>query len=933
MLVGRDEELRRLKHLLDRARGGSGGCVVIRGEPGVGKTELTEEVIRRAHGFQVTTARGVESESELAFAGLATLTRPCLGRIDDLAPPQRRAISSALALSDEPTGSAYAVYLAFLSLLALAAEDEPQLIVVDDLQWIDRPSSSAILFAARRLSADRVATVLAARTGEGAAGYDLRDLPEILLGGLPPAAAQLLLSHYYPDVVDTVAEALTRATGGVPLALVEVPRLLSESQRGGQAPLMDPIPVGNRVQDAFRRTLATLPQMCLEALVVLAADERGSPETLARALENMDSSLTAIEPAIRAAVVREVGGGLAFRHPLLRSAVYHGAPGDVRRRAHLALADAIGGTFPERRAWQLAAASAMPDEAVAAGLADAGRAASRRGAHASAAAAFDRAAELTPDRPVRARRLLEGAEAARIGGLPERGLGLLDRALALDPDPALRAEVQLTRGRILFHYGSLQEAFELCTDEARRVESIDPERAARLLIEACWTRSPAADIPVGVEVAERAYSLGRRVGGSTEVMTAMVLAEAVLLAGRGREARSLLKANKAALEARPSPLSPPFSPTSAMCYQAAEDWEFAGSLFHSQVVAARELAAPGLLSFVLTSRADFHFRTGEWTAAYADGTEALALARDVPAFTILAYVLTNLARVEAGLGLEAAIRHADEGEQLGSRHGHRSLIQCAQAARGLFHLGSGNIEMAITELAQTDRLWELSGVREPNALQWMPDLVEAYARAGRTEQAQRQLVKLEQQAEGSAGRWATAVAARGRGLLLETGFEAALTDALALHATAPTPFEEARTELVFGERLRRAGRRAEARPHLRAALSTFHRLGARDWARRAQVELGGSVEHPERGRPASDHLSPHELQIALQVAGGATNAEAAAALFVTRKTVEFHLRNVYRKLGIRSRTELAALMAAQRSARPVHRDRADLSLPELPVDS
>ena len=933
MLVGRDEELRRLKHLLDRARSGAGGCVVIRGEPGVGKTELTEEVVRRARRFQVTTARGVESESELAFAGLATLTRPSLSRIHELAPPQHRAISSALALSEEQTGSAYAVYLAFLSLLALAADANPQLVVVDDLQWVDRPSSSAILFAARRLSADRVAMVLAERTGEDASGPQVRDLPEVVLGGLPPTAARKLLGHHYPDLVDTVADALTRATGGVPLALVEVPRLLSESQRRGLVPLVDPVPVGTRVQEAFRRTLATLPRACLDALVVLAADERGSPEALATALENLGSSVNALEPAMRAAVVREVGGTFTFRHPLLRSAVYHGAPAHIRRRAHLSLADAIGGTSPERRAWQLAAATAMPDKSVADALTDAGRSATRRGAHSSAASAFERAAELTPDLAMRSQRLLEGAEAARIGGLPDRGIRLLDRALALDPDPGLRADIQLTRGRIAFHYGLLQEAFELFNEEARRVESEFPERAAKLLIEACWTRSPAADIPAGVEVAERAYALGRRVGGSTEVMAALALAEAVLLAGRGRDARRLMQANKAALEARLSPLSPPFSPTSAMCYQAAEDFEFAGSLFHAQVVAARELAAPGLLSFVLTSRADFHFRTGEWTAAYADGTEALALARDVPSFTILAFVLTNLARVEAGHGLEAAISHADEGELLGSRHGHRSLIQCAQAARGLFHLGIGNIDMAITELAQTDRLWDLSGVREPNALQWMPDLVEAYARAGRIDEAERQLVKLEEQAEGSAGTWPTAVAARGRGLIADTAFEAPLTRALALHAVMPTPFEEARTELVYGERLRRAGRRAEARPHLRAALATFHRLGARDWARRAQVELGGSVEHAERGRPASDQLSPHELQIALQVAGGATNAEAAAALFVTRKTIEFHLRNVYRKLGIRSRTELAALMASQRSIRPRTVERPDTAPSAPSLDS
>jgi len=932
MLVGRDEELRRLKHLLDRARSGAGGCLVIRGEPGVGKTELTEEVVRRARGFQVTTARGVESESELAFACLATLTRPSLTRIQELAPPQRRAISSALALSDEPIGSAYAVYLAFLSLLALAADEHPQLIVVDDLQWVDRPSATAILFAARRLGADRVATVLAMRASGDDDG-DALGLPEMTLGGLQADAARLLLTNLYPGIEATVASALIRATAGVPLALVEVPRLLSEDQLHGREALADPIPVGVRVQEAFRRTLTTLPTDCREALVLLAADERSAPATLREALERLGLSIDVLEPAHRAAVITDVLGEIAFRHPLLRSAVYHGAPISVRRRAHLALADALGDSHPERYAWHLAFAAAAPDERVASTLDNAARIAGRKGAHASAARAFERAAELTPDTGNRARRLLDGAEACRLGGLPDRGISLLERAMALAPASPIRAEIQLTRGRILFHHGSLPDAYAVFTNEARRIERELPDLAAKLLTEACWASTGAADVANGLRSAEQAYTLGRTVGGPAKATSALALAEAYLLIGRGRDARRVLNACKASLESRPSPFSPAFSPTIAMSYLVAGDYEFAGSLFHAQVAAARELGAPGLISFVIGSRVDYLFRTGEWTAAYADATEALALARDVPSFAILAFVLTALARTEAGLGREDALDHATEGERLVARHGHHSLVLCAQAARALLHLGAGRIEEAIAELHQTDRLWDLSGARNPSVVQWMPDLVEAFARAGRLDEAWNVLEKLDEQAELSQNTWARAVAARGRGLLAEMDFEAHLTEALALHATEPTPFEEARTELVFGERLRRAGRRAEARPHLRAALATFHRLGARDWARRAQVELGGSVEHAERGRPASDHLSPHELQIALQVAGGATNAEAAAALFVTRKTIEFHLRNVYRKLGIRSRTELAALMASQRSIRPRQVERPDIAPSAPSLDS
>lgn len=909
MLVGREHELAQLESLLEQARQGGGISVVVQGGVGIGKTTLLTEISRRAIDFGVVTVQGVESESDLAFAGLGTLVRPLAQYLDRLPPAQRNALSIALAVSDERLASPYPAYLGLLSLVAAAAEATPQLVIVDDVQWLDQPSSEAILFAARRIGADRVAVVIATRAAEDG-GPDLGGIEELALEGLDRDAARDVLLRHHPDLAASVVDRLATATGGIPLALIEVPGLLSVAQRSGEEALPDPLPAGRRIQDAFRRSLASLPRTCRDALVVLAADETGSAQTLVRALRKWRIAGTALDPAKLAGLIREVDGSFVFRHPMLRSTIYHAAPPATRRRAHATLAAVLGDAFSERRAWHLAAAATGPDDRASHALAEAARHAARRGAYASAAAAFEKSASLTANGTDRAKLLLESAEACRLGGLGNQAMRLLDDALGSATDALLRADIQLLRGRILFSYRSVNEAYVLLLEEAGRIEAAFPDRAATMLTEACWACTAAADVSTGVRAGERAYEAGHRIGEATENAAALALAQALVISGRGREARGLLEQCKEALRSRPNPLAPPYSPTTAMSYLITEDYEFAAYLAHAQVVAARDLASPSLLSFVLATRAYCLFRTGDWVAAYADGTEAITLADEVPSLQTRAFAQVILASIEAGLGRDEAVMRALDAEREIGRYEQHSLTLVAQSARGLFHLGYGRIDETIRELEETARLSERIGAHDPAVVPWMPDLLEAYVRAGRVDDAADLLASLEQQAQESEGVWARAVAARGRGLLAETDFEDAFREALALHASAPTPFEQARTELVYGERLRRAGRRADARPRLRSALATFERLGARGWARRASVELGASVEHVSRSGPLTDYLSPHELQVALQVAAGATNAETAAALFVTQKTVEFHLRNVYRKLGIRSRTDLARVMAS-----------------------
>ncbi|HEX5013089.1 MAG TPA: AAA family ATPase [Candidatus Limnocylindrales bacterium] len=915
MLFGRDSERHLLESLLDDARGGHGRTLIVRGEAGMGKSALLEFAAAQASDFQVSATAGVESESELPFAGLLAVSRPLLRFLPALPEAQRTALEAALAITSAAVADRFTAYAGALTLVAAAAEERPLLVLVDDLQWLDAPSSEALLFVARRLGPDRVAIVMTLRAGIDDE-RDIRGLDVLEVRGLDLRAGVDLVRTMYGESTfpDSVVEELVRLTGGAPLALMEIPALLTEAQLAGLEPLPDPLPAGDSIKRAFHRLIEALPQPTREALLLLAAEDQGSLDLVARALANGDSDPDALEPAETARLIRVDHGRAIFRHPLLRSAVYHEAPPADRRRAHHALAAACDRSDAERRAWHLAAAAIEPDEAVASALEAAAHRAQARAAFASASRALERAADVTPDFEKRARRLLEAAENAWRAREISRTERLLTAASSWTSDKLVLADVLLLRGRFAYMHGSATEASDRLVGDALAVAEEAPETAVSLLMQASWAFSGAAALDLSLDAAERAFEIAKRVGDNLVLTTTVALSVALMLRGRSREARSLLGVWKTALQ-EAGATAPGWweNPNIGVVLTALGDYEFAEQLLRAFHVRAR--ATPETLPTVLAGLSQFEYRTGDWAAALAHASTGAQLAIATGQTSGSGFVLANLAVVEAGLGRVEARSHARQVEDIANWSGFHSLRTYVRGALGLLDLGAGHVDSAIQELERVGRMVAEWGVGEPSVVQWMPDLVEAYARTGRRRDAATLLETLSIQADQTDGRWARAVAARCEGMLADS-FDEPFSEALRIHATMPTPFDLARTQLCYGERLRRAGRRVDSREQLRPALETFERLGAVDWARRAAVELGGSAEHRAPRDRAIDHLSPQELQVALIVADGATNREVAAALFVTTKTVEFHLRNVYSKLGIRSRTELAAMVASRRGSTP-----------------
>jgi DNA-binding CsgD family transcriptional regulator len=912
MLLGRHDECRQLESLLDDARRGTSRTVIVRGDGGMGKSALLAFVASRADDFEVHAATGVESEADLPYGALLAICRPLLPFLDRLSQAQRGALETALAINPGLVPDRFTAYAGALTLIAAAAEVRPQLILVDDLQWLDTPSAEALLFVARRLDQDRVAIVTTARAGEDES-IDFRGLSVMDLAGLEIDASRELLRRRYgaEELPDDVANRLARLTGGAPLALVEIPGELSSAQIRGEEALPDPLPVSDAIRRAFRREIESLPHATIEALILLAAEDRGSLAVVARALAAQGASIDVLIPAERAHLISIADGEGLFRHPLLRSAVYHLAEPSERRAAHRSLAEACGSDDRERCTWHAATAAVEPDETLASALVASADASRSRSAFASAARALERAAQLTSHADLRAMRLLSAAENAWRAGDPDRTQRLLNSTLDLTLDPVLRADVLLLRGRFFYAHGSATDAYEMLLAGASAIESIAPDRAALLLLQAAWVCLGAAELQSGLDAAWRASAITRGLNDDIERAALHVTAEALVLVGRMRDAVPMLERWKDEVDVDDYSLAMQFNPTTALVYLSAEDYAFARRLIGAFHSAAR--SAPEALPLVLACLTQFEYRTGDWEAAYAHGVEGVHLSAAFRQHSDKGFILANLAVVAAALGRGEARDHAREVYEIAARSGLRSLRTYGHAAVGLLELGAGRIESAIHELEEVDRMMRDWGVGDPSVVQWMPDLIEAYVRAGRRQEAEALLETLSTQAEKTDGNWARAAAARCAGML-DDSFDEHFIRALSLHAAMPTPFDQARTQLCYGERLRRAGRRRDARAQLRAALVTFERLRASDWRGRAAAELGVSAERLASRDIAMDRLSPQELQVSLLVAEGATNREAAAALFVTAKTVEFHLRNVYRKLGIRSRTELARLVTARRGA-------------------
>ncbi len=910
MLVGRDAQCARIERLLAGARTGRSDVLVVRGAPGIGKTALLRHAVDAAEGMRVLTVSGVESESELAFSGLADLVR----RLPDAT---AAALAGALALGPPGSADRFTVYIAVLSLLSAAAETQPVLVVADDLQWLDAASQEALMAVARRLDAEGVVILMAVRdAGEG--GTQAEHLPVLDLGGLDRGPAQALLGRATGQrtVAPHVQEQLLELAAGNPLALLEVPAALTDAQLAGTEPLMDPLPVGRGLERMFGHRIAALPSEQRQCLLIAAANDQSDPATVVGALRHVGLKLAELEAAEAAGLIELDGLRIRFRHPLLRSVIYHGAAPGQRRAAHRALAAVLlAARQTERAAWHLAAAAVAPDEAVAELLDQAAETATQCGGQVVAARALERAASLTPAGNGKARRLLGAARAAYTAGRLYWARAMLEAAAADCADPLLRADIQHVRGNVEMWRGPAPFAGDLLADEAAAVEDASPGRAAMMLADAVMARIMTGSIDRAVRTAEHARRAAAR-AGDAETARVTTVAEGVARSFMG-ETAAVYPAMRDALRGASDADLPAFlAPMVAQVAIWAEDYGAAQRTLARIVDRAHRVGALSDLAFPLAVLADARFRAGAWADAYAAGTEAVQVGTDTGQESALAFGLVQLARIEAARGLGDPCRvHVEQALALAEPRGGFSIHFFAAAALGLLEVGRARFEAAAAAMDWLNETAAAAALREPAVVPWLPDAIEAQARSGRREAAAGLLARLDDQAARAPGRWASAAAARCHGILAsEHDYEAAFGRALDLHGPRPS-FERARTELCLGERLRRARRRTEAQAALQRAAATFGRLGAAPWAERADGELaaGGNSRSSSPDTLAA-RLTAQELQIALAVASGATNREAGIALFLSEKTIETHLSHVYRKLSLRRRSELAALFAKERLA-------------------
>jgi DNA-binding CsgD family transcriptional regulator/tetratricopeptide (TPR) repeat protein len=926
-LAGRERELARIDAMVERAAAGGSGALLVSGESGIGKSALLQVADQRAaaRGATVLRARGWESEAEIPYAALLELLRPVLGMLDGIPPVQATALGSAMALREASEHDSFAVPAGVLSLLAAVAAQSPLVALVDDVQWVDAASRDALLFAARRLGADGVMIVFAQRDGTGGE-VDLPGLERIRLGGLARDSAVALTVAADERLVRPVAEALAEQTGGNPLALLETPTLLSDAQCAGREPLDAPLPPVASIGRALELRLAELPEGARQAMVLAAATQTEDLPTFVRALAASGLSGDALGPAERAGLVAVSGERFSIRHPLMRSSAYHGASDGERRAAHRALADAA--RDPRLRAWHLALAAFEPDERVAADLDDAARDARERGGHAEAARAWDRAAALSPGAADAARRSADAGAAWLDAGHPEKALESIDR---IDPRDAgetlayaarrIAAQVELRRDPLTAH--------RLLVAEADRLADSDRATAAALMLEASIAHMMSGDMVGLFADARRASELAAGVQPVYATIADVVVAETQIALGSVEEGDAVLAAHlDALLEADPLALGMEVIGMAGHCSYWIEEWERAEAILDRCVATARAASAFGKLVYPLAARAQLAFRRGRWRQALADADEAVTLARVTRQDAVLAHALAVLAEIEAGRGETSAQAHADEAVLLCERFGSRAVLTYALRALALDHLAQRRVEAAIDVCARASAIADQLQMGVAGIVMWMPDEVEALARAGRTAAAEAALERFRPRAE-SGGSWGPAAVERCRGLLVSAAeADERFARALELHAHDGQPFEAARTALLWGERLRRDRRRARAREPLTRALETFGALGAAPWRARAERELlaaGGELPRSGDTRPAAspalvvpaagdgaiDELTPAELQVALMVAGGQRNREVAAALFLSQKTVERHLTAIYRKLGVRSRTELANAVSGE----------------------
>ncbi len=905
VLLDRRGERATVDRVLDRARAGNSAVLVVRGEPGIGKTVLLDYAVSRASAsdLRVVRAWGVESEMELAFAGLHQLCAPMLGRLERLPTPQHDALAVAFGMREGQAPDRFLVGLAVLSLLAATAEDQPLACVVDDAQWLDRASVQCLVFAARRLLAEPIALIFAVR-GPGD-DQELAGLPGLTVTGLGSADARTLLASAIGGRVDAeVRDRIVAETGGNPLALLQLPRGLGPAELAGGFWLPDPRPLASRIETSFQRQFQSLPGQTQRLLLTAAADPTGSMPLLWRAAELQAIPTDAAAPAQAAGLVK-FGARVHFSHPLVRSAVYQAASADHRREVHRALAEATDPEVdPDRRAWHRAHAAAGPDAEVADELEGSAGRAQARGGLAAAAAFLERAAALTPDPAQRADRALAAAQAKIQAGAFEAAMQLLGMTEAAPLDELQQARADLLRAQLAFAASQGSDAPPLLLKAAKRLEPIDADLARATYLDAmmatlfaCRLASPDGDMPAVARAASAAPPPPHAPSAPDLLLDGLA---AHFSEGYAAGAATLQRALSAFDEEMSS--EEEFRALSMAFTVAMNMWDADRSemLSNRYVQLTREAGALSELPIALNQHVFMLLVAGDLDAA-ASLVEEVQVATEATGSAFEPYAAMSLAavrgsEVEAAALIEAIIKDARlRGEGIG--------ITVAEWSNALLNNGLGHYQKALSAAKRATANYDAELVF-PN---WgLVELIEAAARCGLPERASNAMRRLSESTNASGSDWALGVEARSRALL-SAGETADRLYGEAIERLGRTRMgaELARAHLVYGEWLQREGRRLDAREQLRVAHEMLTDMGMDGFADRARRELLAAGETVRRRTVDTvTDLTAQEAQIAKLARDGRTNQEIGSQLFISARTVEWHLGNVFTKLGITSRKDL-----------------------------